>query len=325
MSSPLVSVVVITYNQEQSLPVALDSILTQRRSFDLEIIVGEDCSKDNTREVLKGYESRYPGIVKALYNAENKGILQNFKRCVEQVQGEYVAFCDGDDYWCDPEKLSKQVSILTAHPDVGLVYTDVKMDSRITGEQYYRAMASPRKDLFTQLLEGNIIVSSTVCLRRCLLEKVDFEEFVREHFSMEDYPMWLSLSLETVFQYLPEATACYVIERGVVNSNDVGHHAVRFDEETTRIRIYFKNKYPDRTSLTIDQIEDAHFMLGVRSGLNMNDRKFVLHYVDKLHRQTPYSRRLKGLCKSRIGFHIYQLYRSITHKNKSQLQQYFGM
>lgn len=325
MDAPLVSVIVITYNQEHSLPVALDSILSQECPFGYEIIVGEDGSSDHTKDVLQSYVRRYPKIIAPIFQSENQGILKNFISCICAARGKYIAFCDGDDYWNCADKLSKQVAVLEKQVEYGLVYTDVWMDSKITGVKYYRGMSHPSDNLFSQLLKGNIIVSSSVCLRSNLLKHVDFNAFVEQQFEMEDYPMWLALSLHTQFYYLQEATVSYVVERAVVNSKEVGRHAVRFDEKTTKIRLYFQSKYPERTELTPDQIVDDHFFLAVRAGLNMNDRQFTLRYLNKIHNPTAYSKRLKILCQTVVGFHLYQFYRWASSKKKTQLQQYFGM
>ncbi len=325
MGTPKVSVIVITYNQEDSLPVALDSIVNQECSFDVETIVGEDCSTDKTRLVLEEYASKYKGIIKPLFNKTNQGILRNFASVVSEANGEYVAFCDGDDYWCDKQKLAKQVDILDSNPDIGLVYTDVIMDSRITGQKYYRGMASPQQDQFTQLLKGNIIVSSTVCMRSDLLRFVNFDNYIEQGFLMEDYPMWLSLSLHTRFHYLKEATACYVIKRDVVVSEEVSNHAMRFDENSTKIRLYFQESFADNTSLSKDDILDDHCALGYKCGLNMNDREFALRYVSQMHNRTPYVKRLTMICKSHLLFGMYQMYRGLTGKKRSPLEMYFGM
>ncbi len=319
-----VSVVVITYNQEKSLPVTLDSILSQKAPFPIEIIVGEDASKDGTRALLEQYAERNPDVIKPIFHTTNQGILKNFISAVSQAKGKYLAFCDGDDFWTDENKLAKQVEILENNPQMGLVYTDVTVNSVVTGEQYYRHMQSPDNNLFTQLLIGNIVVSSTVCMRHSLLDEVDLDIFVKQGFTMEDYPLWLSLSLMAKFYYLPEATACYMIERAVVNSKEVGIHAVNFDEGSTRIRLYFQQKYPKRTTLSREDILDAHYTLGYKSGLGMNNRTFTLDYLKKLHRKTPYTKRLTLLCKSVVGFYLYQGYRAIFRR-RTGLQKYFGM
>lgn len=325
MGRPIVSVIVITYNQEHELSRTLNSIISQKCPFEFEIIVGEDCSTDGTRKVLEEYASRYNDIIVPLYNDVNRGILKNFISAISKVRGKYIAFCDGDDYWIDPQKLVKQVDVLESNQDVGLVYSDVMVDSKITGDKYYRGMQSPRDDLFTQLLEGNIIVSSTVCMRADLLRFVDFEMFVEQGFLMEDYPMWLSLSLHTKFHYLKEATICYEITRHVVNVKDASLHALSFDKNTTLIRLYFQKKYAEKTAVTSNDILDSHNALGYKCGLNMNDRKFTLSYVSKIANRTPYVRRLNCICKSNLLFAIYQCYRKLSGKTRTPLQMYFGM
>lgn len=325
MDSPLVSIVVITYNQEKSLPKVLDCILEQKGNFNFEIIVGEDCSTDRTRDVLKEYERRFPDVVKPIYQQVNQGILRNFISAIIMAKGKYLAFCDGDDYWRDDEKLAKQIRVLKEKPEVGLVYSDVIMDSVITGERYRRSMQNPEPDLFTQLLRGNTIVSSTVLMRSELMKYVDWNAFMEQGFTMEDYPMWLSLSLHTQFYYLKEPLACYVIERKVVNVKEASLHALKFDEGTTAIRLYFKRLNPDKTDMTENEILDAHNKIGYLAGLNMNDRKLALKYVSQMHDRTPYVKRLTTICKSRLLFGMYQKYRALTGKKRSPLEMYFGM
>ena len=148
MENPLASIAVITYNQQESLPRALDSLLAQKVDFPYEIVVGEDCSTDNTREVLKGYAERYPDIIKPIYNETNKGILGNYVATLAQCKGKYMAGCAGDDFWSDPEKLQMQVDIMEKDSSVGLVYTDVIMDSVATGQRFERKCADPRRPFY---------------------------------------------------------------------------------------------------------------------------------------------------------------------------------
>ncbi len=325
MGNPLVSIAVITYNQQESLPKTLDSLLAQNADFPYEIVVGEDCSIDNTREVLKGYVERYPDIIKPIYNEANKGILGNYVATLSHCRGKYMASCAGDDFWCDPEKLQMQVDVMEKDPSVGLVYTDVIMDSVVTGQRFERKCANPRDDLFSQLLEGCFITAPTVCYRSELLRYVDFDEFQRLGFIMEDYPMWLTFSLHTKFYHLKRATLNYRIERSFINDpKAVSLHAVKFDENTTAIRLHFLKKYPDRTDLTENEILDAHNKIGYLAGLNMNDREFALRYVSQMHNRTPYVKRLTMICKSHLLFGMYQMYRGLTGKKRAPLEMYFG-
>ena len=111
-ATPLASIVVTTYNQENSLPVTLDSLLAQQTSFPFEIVVGEDCSKDGTRSVLEDYAQRYPEIIRPIYQERNLGLLGNYVSVVRQCRGKYIFGCGGDDFGNDPEKLQRQVDIM---------------------------------------------------------------------------------------------------------------------------------------------------------------------------------------------------------------------
>lgn len=323
--TPLASIVVTTYNQEQSLPVTLDSLLAQKTSFPFEIVVGEDCSQDGTRSVLAEYAGMYPDRIRPIYNEHNLGILGNYVSTLRQCRGKYIAGCAGDDFWNDPEKLQLQVDIMEKDPEIGLVYTDVYMDSVATGEKSVRWCKNPQENLFTQLLKGCFITAPTACFRASLLEYVDFDEFQRLGFIMEDYPMWLTFSLHTKFHRLKRPTVTYRIERKFINdAREVGTHACKFDEGTTAIRLHFRNKYPDRTPLTAEEIEDAHYKIGYLAGLNMDDRKFAKSYVDKVHDRTPYVKRLSLICSSPVLFRAYQTYRRLAGKTRTPLQMYFG-
>ena len=325
IETPLASIVVITYNQEKSLPVTLDSLLAQKTSFPIEIVIGDDCSEDGTRAVIAKYAERFPDIVRPIYNERNLGILGNYVSSLSQCRGKYRSACAGDDYWNDPEKLQLQVDIMEKNPEIGLVYTDVHMDSVTTGQKFVRKCHDPQEDTFTQLLHGCFITAPTVCFRSSLLEYVDFDEFQRLGFIMEDYPMWLTFSLHTKFFHLKRPTVTYRIEREYINdAREVATHACKFDEGTTAIRLHFRNKYPDKTPLTSEEIEDAHYKLGCLSGLNMNDRKFTKEYVDKIHDRTPYVKRLSRICTSSLLFRAYQTYRRLTGKTRTPLQMYFG-
>ena len=323
--TPLASIVVTTYNQEHLLPVTLDSLLTQKTSFPFEIVVGEDCSKDGTRSVLAEYAGKYPDRIRPIYNEHNLGILGNYVSTLRQCRGKYIAGCAGDDSWYDPEKLQLQVDIMEKDPEIGLVYTDVLMDSVATGEEFVRKCMDPQEDTFTQLLHGCFITAPTACYRASLLEYVDFDEFQRLGFIMEDYPMWLTFSLHTKFYHLERPTVTYRIDRQFINdAREVGIHACKFDAGATAVRLHFQNKYANRTPLTAEEIEDAHSKIGYLAGLNKDDRKFTKEYVDKIHERTPYVKRLSRICASPLLFWLYQTYRRLTGKTRTPLQMYFG-
>ncbi|WP_083251896.1 glycosyltransferase family 2 protein [Pedobacter steynii] len=113
----MVSVCCITYNHEQYIAEALDSFLMQKTGFEFEILVGEDCSTDATRSVIREYAVRYPERIKLIAHPENIGAIRNQVDVITRARGKYIALCDGDDFWTDPEKLQKQVDFLETNPE----------------------------------------------------------------------------------------------------------------------------------------------------------------------------------------------------------------
>ena len=319
--NPRVSIVVITYNQERCLGNTLDYLLSQDFD-DYEIIVSDDCSKDRTREVISDFASRYP-CIKPLYNQKNLGLVGNYISAISHCTGKYIAMCDGDDIWNDSSKLQRQVQIMDDDESIGLVYTDVIINSVVTGESFVRNCPDPRNDLFTQLLEGNFITISTACFRAELLKYVDFDSFISGGYFMQDYPMWLSFCHHTRFYHIPEPMVTYLIDHRVVNTDEVSLHACRFDENTTKIRLHYLAQHPESTTLCDYDILDAHYRIGYRSGLNTSNRERTLDYVRKIHHKSQYERRLKVIFQVPVLFRMYVQYRKKNLK-KSQLDMYFG-
>ena len=117
MSEKKVSVVIATYNQERFLTHTLESVLQQKVNFDYEVLVGDDCSTDNTYEIVNKYAKLYPDRIVPVIREKNLGMTGNVIDLTMRAKGEYIAFIEGDDYWIDNEKLKKQVNFLDSHPD----------------------------------------------------------------------------------------------------------------------------------------------------------------------------------------------------------------
>ena len=123
---PTVSVCCITYNHERFLAEAIDSVLMQVTDFEVEMVIGEDCSTDGTRAIAQDYERRFPGRVRVLTPSVNLGIMPNLMATIAACQGEYIALLEGDDYWTDPAKLQRQVDVLRANEDCALCFHDAE-------------------------------------------------------------------------------------------------------------------------------------------------------------------------------------------------------
>ena len=110
-----VSVLCATYNHEEFLGNTLDSFLEQRTDFPFEVLVNDDASTDGTADVLREYAAKYPDIIRPFYQKENlysRRINLYDTVFFPEVRGEYIALCEGDDFWCDPLKLQRQVDFL---------------------------------------------------------------------------------------------------------------------------------------------------------------------------------------------------------------------
>lgn len=129
--TPLVSVLMITYNHGPYLADAIEGVIAQQTDFPIELLIGEDCSTDNTREVALDYQRRYPQLIRVIYSEKNVGAALNFKRIVVESRGEYAALCEGDDWWCNPNKLQLQIEIFKSDPTIGAVHGDHAFARRI--------------------------------------------------------------------------------------------------------------------------------------------------------------------------------------------------
>ena len=129
-----VSVCCITYNHERFLAQAIESVLMQETDFDVELVIGEDCSTDSTRIIAQEYERRYPDRIRVLTPSVNLGIMPNFLATVAACQGEYLALLEGDDYWTDTTKLQRQVDALRANQDCALCFHDAEIFHDIGSE-----------------------------------------------------------------------------------------------------------------------------------------------------------------------------------------------
>ena len=120
MNEPLVTIICLTYNQEEYVRDCLEGFLSQQTAFPFEILIYDDASTDSTPDIIKQYVTRYPEIIKpTLYEKNNysQGLgYVGLYTGIREARGKYVAYCEGDDYWCDSQKLQKQVLFLESNP-----------------------------------------------------------------------------------------------------------------------------------------------------------------------------------------------------------------
>ena len=219
IQNPLVSIVIPSYNRANTVSQTIESIVNQQCDFDFEVIIGDDCSTDNAREVLSDYQSRYPEIIKLLFYDENVGLGANWATCIKHCRGKYIANCDNDDYWHNPRKLQLQVDFMEQHQHYGLSQTDYKIHDRSTGKitehtcQPALKRTEGEKEITVQSLMRGIGCNATVMYRKdVLLRYVNMDDYIKYRFSLQDWNTWMLLAPFTEFGCLHVSTATFGIE-----------------------------------------------------------------------------------------------------------------
>ena len=242
---PQVSVFCMVYNHEPFLEQCLEGLLMQKCLFDFEIVVGEDCSKDKSREILLKYQSKFPGKFNLLLHNQNVGAVNNQNIVLSNCTGKYIAMCEGDDYWTDPLKLQKQVDFLEVNHDYGLVHTNNKILNQRTQKFIDRILRKEAEDeldatdlLYAILNSQYIISTQTALFRRIFLKEVIFEN----KFIMGDTPLWLQLSQLTKFKFLNEITSIYRSNLGSVSNSKGILNRKKFNISGLEMRIFYTKK-----------------------------------------------------------------------------------
>lgn len=169
---PKVSVCCWAYNQESYIRETLDGFVMQKTNFPFEIIIHDDASTDGTADIIREYEAKYPDMVRAIYQTENQFNKQCFVETLifGSVRGEYVALCEGDDYWTDEYKLQKQVDFLDANPDFSICFHSIRViheDGSVPDYCFPDDKARFNRDVLTvyNLLCWNFIQTNSVMYR----------------------------------------------------------------------------------------------------------------------------------------------------------------
>jgi glycosyltransferase involved in cell wall biosynthesis len=168
MTRPRVSIICVTYNQEQYIRQTLDSFIEQQTDFDIEIIVSDDRSTDGTREVIKDYANKHPDIFKTILRNKNIGVWHNFLGAIRAAKGDYIALCEGDDYWTDKSKLQQQVNLLDKHADYSLCFHPVRVfyEDKSKPDYVFPEIAEQQNFNMKELLKRNYIQTNSAVYRR---------------------------------------------------------------------------------------------------------------------------------------------------------------
>lgn len=243
---PLVSICCITYNHEKYIQKCLDGFFMQKTNFPFEILIHDDASTDNTQQIIKDYQRKYPHVIKPIFQHENqysKGVKILFSYLYTKVRGKYIALCEGDDCWIDPLKLQKQIDFLEGHPDYGLIHTQCQVTNLKTGKISTEIRNCIDGQPINELLLGVFYIATlTVCFRTILLTQID-KSYLKENFLMGDYPMWLEIVRICKIKYINDVTSNYNIREGSLSHKVDKKENLIFYINVRDIRLYFIKKY----------------------------------------------------------------------------------
>lgn len=167
----MISVKILTYNQEKYISQAIESILMQKCDEPFEILIGDDCSTDRTGMIVDDYQSRYPDIIRVFRPEHNLGSAANSIRVLQFAKGDYTSICDGDDYWLRDDVLQKQVDTFRSMPDVGMVCAKAKCYNQDKGT-FDGTLGYPgAEDLMTMIRDNRDVAAPTLAFRTSLLRQ----------------------------------------------------------------------------------------------------------------------------------------------------------
>lgn len=215
-----VSVCMITYNHERFVRQAIENVLTQEVDFEYELVIGEDCSTDGTRQIVVEYARKHPERIRPLLHDHNLGLMGkgNFLAVYKACSGQYVAMCEGDDYWTDPHKLQKQVDFLEAHPECSMCFHNVEVIYEDQSQAPRNYCPSGQKQIsgLEDILKWNFIPTCSAMYRqRIARELPDWFYLVR----MGDWPLNLLYAEHGKLGYINQVMGVYRLHPGAAWSS----------------------------------------------------------------------------------------------------------
>lgn len=209
----MVSVCVLAYNHEGYISQCLESILSQKTNFIFEILIHDDASVDKTADIIREYEQKYPNIIKPIYQKENqysKGVKVSFTHQFQRAKGRYIAMCEGDDYWIDPDKLQKQIDFMEQHADVSMTFHDaLVIDDKgkiiETCTRYNESRFVPVEDM---IYGGGLFCPTASLVFRTEYIQNSYPDFCLDC-HVGDYPIQLYMASKGYIYYFNEQMAVY--------------------------------------------------------------------------------------------------------------------
>lgn len=271
--APLASAYIFTYNQQELVKETINSYLAQECDFDFEIVICNDCSKDDTLKTCLEFQQQYPEKIRVVDNEHNMGIRGNYLTNVgKYARGKYVATCAGDDWWSDKKKLQKQVGYMESHPECDLVHTRAAIyvdKDRV----YSKKLLGLNRNTFEENVLQNGVAALTICFT-----KASFDEFVNDVdpisllFS-EDYPMVLWYSYKKNIHFIDDVTCTYRLQTNSLSHTPDKNKIYKGPQDSFDCKMVFVNKFGITNEDLIRKITLTYYFDRMRYGHLLGDEE----------------------------------------------------
>ncbi|MFS9139069.1 glycosyltransferase [Streptococcus parasanguinis] len=260
MKDSVVTIVCTSYNYSQYISMALDSFLCQETDFPYDILVVDDCSTDNSREILLDYRDRYPDKISLVFNDRNKGLTRTWIDICDQVTAKYIARCDADDFWIDSKKLQKQFDLLESSENSKWCNTEfniVDEENKTIYENVFKNGPIAYANTYSKMLatKGMTLPSSWM-IETELMQKVN--HMIAPDSVDDGFPMQLEFFHLTELTFIEDATVAYRMSSNS-DSRPVDPVKMKYRiDGLLKTQLEYLNKYPEQSILDIAKIQAEH-------------------------------------------------------------------
>lgn len=248
----MLSVLVCTYNQERYIAQAIESVLMQKCDEVFEILVGDDCSTDNTRTIVDDYQKQYPEVIRVIRPEKNGGASLNMIRLIENAKGEYLSICDGDDYWLRNDVLQQQLAVFRNNPDVGMVCAKAKCYVQELEEYQGTLGYAGAEDLMTMLRDNRDVAAPTIAFRTELMRHCvkDCDWYITQNF-FYDSVMAYWFAYNSKIKFIDEELAAYrILQNSACHAVDNKKNRL-FSKRYFMVKWRFVMTHPDVYSVDV--------------------------------------------------------------------------
>ncbi|AUW96210.1 glycosyltransferase [Streptococcus pluranimalium] len=247
MGSSLVSIVCTVYNKRKWIEQTIDSFLSQKTNFEFDIVIIDDASTDGSQDILAEFEKQYPEKITVFYNEKNLGIAETWLKICDTIQTPYIARCDGDDVWINPQKLQLQVEALRNNPKSKWSSTDIDLidenGNLIDSSIFESGKMSKVHDFETLLSTRGFLAPSTFLVETKLIQEINHQ--IDLETADDTFDIQLNLFQKTELTYIPESTVLYRVNQGSDSRpTDFSKVEDRFNK-LLRTQKNYLDRYPD--------------------------------------------------------------------------------